>query len=290
VLRIVLHWVGQGIKIFRVDNPHTKALNFWQWLIAKIKAVDPDVLFLAEAFTRPAMMSGLGKVGFTQSYTYFTWRTTAAEMREYCEQLVSKLDHMRPNFWPNTPDILHESLQHGGPPMFKIRTVLASMLSPSWGMYAGLELFEHLARPGAEEYLDNEKYELRPRDWAAAEAAGRSLAPYISRLNAIRRDNPALHWMRNLRFHDIDNGALLCWSKRDLETDNIVLVICSFDPSAVQWGNTTLDMPALGLDWHERFTVRDELTGATYEWGQHNAVRIDPYVEPAHVFTVHKRG
>jgi starch synthase (maltosyl-transferring) len=290
VLRIALHWVSQGVKIFRVDNPHTKALNFWQWLIAKIKAVDPDVLFLAEAFTRPAMMSGLGKVGFTQSYTYFTWRTTAAEMREYCEQLVSKLDHMRPNFWPNTPDILHESLQHGGPPMFKIRTVLASMLSPSWGMYAGLELFEHLARPGAEEYLDNEKYELRPRDWAAAEAAGRSLAPYISRLNAIRRDNPALHWMRNLRFHDIDNGALLCWSKRDLETDNIVLVICSFDPSAVQWGNTTLDMPALGLDWHERFTVRDELTGATYEWGQHNAVRIDPYVEPAHVFTVHKRG
>jgi starch synthase (maltosyl-transferring) len=290
VLRIVQHWVSQGIKIFRVDNPHTKSLNFWQWLIAKIKAIDPDVLFLAEAFTRPAMMSGLGKIGFTQSYTYFTWRTTAAEMREYCEQLISKLDHMRPNFWPNTPDILHESLQHGGPPMFKIRTVLASMLSPSWGMYAGLELFEHLARPGAEEYLDNEKYELRPRDWAAAEAAGRSLAPYISRLNAIRRDNPALHWLRNLRFHDIDNGALLCWSKRDPETDNTVLVICSFDSSGVQWGNTTLDMPALGLDWHERFTVRDELTGATYEWGQHNAVRIDPYVEPAHVFTVHKRG
>jgi starch synthase (maltosyl-transferring) len=147
-----------------------------------------------------------------------------------------------------------------------------------------------VARPGAEEYLDNEKYELKPRNWAAAEAAGRSLAPYITRLNAIRRDNPALHWLRNLRFHDIDNGALLCWSKRDPETDNIVLVICSFDPSAVQWGNTTLDMPALGLDWHERFTVRDELTGATYEWGQHNAVRIDPYVEPAHVFTVHRRG
>jgi starch synthase (maltosyl-transferring) len=290
VLRIVLHWVAQGIKIFRVDNPHTKTLNFWQWLITKIKAADPDVLFLAEAFTRPAMMAGLGKVGFTQSYTYFTWRTTAAEMREYCEQLVASLDYMRPNFWPNTPDILHESLQHGGPPMFKIRTVLASMLSPSWGMYAGLELFEHVARPGAEEYLDNEKYELKPRDFAAAEAGGRSLAPYITRLNAIRNENPALHWMRNLRFHDIDNGALLCWSKRDLETGNTVLVICSFDSSAVQWGNTTLDMPALGLDWHERFTVRDELTGATYEWGQHNAVRIDPYVEPAHVFTVHRRG
>jgi starch synthase (maltosyl-transferring) len=290
VLRVVLHWVEQGIKIFRVDNPHTKALNFWQWLIAKIKAVDPDVLFLAEAFTRPAMMAGLGKIGFTQSYTYFTWRTTAHEMREYCEQLISSLDYMRPNFWPNTPDILHESLQHGGPPMFKIRTVLASMLSPSWGMYAGLELFEHLARPGAEEYLDNEKYQLRPRDFAGAEAAGRSLAPYITRLNAIRRDNPAMHWMRNLRFHDIDNEALLCWSKHDEEADNTVLVICSFDPSGVQWGNTTLDMPALGLDWHERFTVTDQLTGASYEWGQHNAVRIDPYVEPAHVLTVHRRG
>ena len=180
-------------------------MNFWQWLIAKVKAVDPDVLFLAEAFTRPAMMNGLGKIGFTQSYTYFTWRTTAGEMREYCEELIGAIDYMRPNFWPNTPDILHESLQHGGPPMFKIRTVLASMLSPSWGMYAGLELFEHVARPGAEEYLDNEKYELRPRDWAAAEAAGRSLAPYIARLDAIRRDNPALHRLRNLVFHEIDN-------------------------------------------------------------------------------------
>jgi starch synthase (maltosyl-transferring) len=157
-------------------------------------------------------------------------------------------------------------------------------------MYTGLELFEHLARPGAEEYLDNEKYELRPRDFAAAEAAGRSLGPYIARLNAIRRDNPAMRWMRNLRFHDIDNASLLCWSKRDIETGNTVLVICSFDPSGVQWGNTTLNMPELGMDWHERFTVRDELSGATYEWGQHNAVRIDPYVEPAHVFTVHRRG
>ncbi|HEX8347160.1 MAG TPA: maltotransferase domain-containing protein [Actinoplanes sp.] len=288
VLRVVLHWVAQGVKIFRVDNPHTKTLNFWQWLIGKIKQTDPDVLFLAEAFTRPAMMNGLGKIGFTQSYTYFTWRTSAAEMREYCEQLLESLDWMRPNFWPNTPDILHESLQHGGPPMFKIRTVLASMLSPSWGMYAGLELFEHVARPGAEEYIDNEKFELKPRDWAAAEAAGRSLAPYIARLNAVRRENPALQWLRNLRFHDVDNGALLCWSKRDPESGNTVLVVCSFDSTAVQWGNTTLDMPALGMDWHERFTVRDELTGATYEWGQHNAVRIDPYVEPAHVFTVHR--
>jgi starch synthase (maltosyl-transferring) len=290
VFRVVMHWVAQGVKIFRVDNPHTKTLNFWQWLIAKVKDTDPDVLFLAEAFTRPAMMNGLGKIGFTQSYTYFTWRTTAWEMKEYVLQLQESLDWMRPNFWPNTPDILHESLQHGGPPMFKLRTVLASMLSPSWGMYAGLELFEHVARPGAEEYIDNEKFELKPRDWAGAERAGRSLAPYITNLNRIRNENPALRRLRNLTFHEIDNGALLCWSKRDPETGNTILVICSFDSSNVQWANTVLDMPALGLDWHERFMVTDQITGATYEWGQHNAVRIDPYVEPAHVFVVDRRG
>jgi starch synthase (maltosyl-transferring) len=290
ILRIVLHWVGLGVRAFRVDNPHTKPLDFWHWLIAEVKDADPDVLFLAEAFTRPAMMHGLGKVGFTQSYTYFTWRTDAAQMREYCEQLVATVDHMRPNFWPNTPDILHETLQHGGPPMFRIRAVLASMLSPSWGIYAGYELFEHEARPGAEEYLDNEKYELRPRDWAGQEAAGRSLAGFIGRLNAIRRDNPALHWLRNLRFHELDNDAVLCWSKRDPATGNTVLVVCSFDPAGVQWGNTTLDMPALGLDWQDRFTVRDELTGATYDWGQRNAVRLDAYQQPAHIFTVHHLG
>jgi starch synthase (maltosyl-transferring) len=289
ILRVVLHWVRQGVKIFRVDNPHTKPFDFWHWLIWKIKETDPDVLFLAEAFTRPAVMHGLGKIGFTQSYTYFTWRTTAQEMREYCEELVAAVDYMRPNFWPNTPDILHESLQHGGPPMFRIRAVLASMLSPSWGMYAGFELFEHLPRPGAEEYLDNEKFQLRPRDWAAAEAEGRSLAPFIRRLNEIRQGNPALHWLRNLRFHDVDNNAMLCWSKRDPDSDNTVLVVCTFDAANVHWGNTTLDLPALGLDWHERFTAHDELTQTTYDWGQHNAVRLDPYVQPAHIFTVHRR-
>ncbi|MEU8391211.1 maltotransferase domain-containing protein [Micromonospora sp. NPDC048843] len=288
VLRVVLHWVGEGIRIFRVDNPHTKPFDFWHWLIAEVKAVDPDVLFLAEAFTRPAIMHGLGKIGFTQSYTYFTWRTTAAEMRAYCEELIEAADYMRPNFWPNTPDILHESLQHGGPPMFKIRAVLAALLSPSWGLYAGYELFEHVARPGAEEYLDNEKYQLRPRDWAGAEAQGRSLAPFLATLNRVRRDNPALHQLRNLVFHEIDNPALLCWSKHDPETGNTVLVICSFDSREVQWGNTTLDMPALGFDWHERFSVYDELTGTTYDWGQRNAVRLDPYLQPAHVLTVRR--
>lgn len=288
ILRVVLHWVGEGIRIFRVDNPHTKPFDFWHWLIQEVKQVEPAALFLAEAFTRPAIMHGLGKIGFTQSYTYFTWRTTAAEMRAYCEELVAAADYMRPNFWPNTPDILHESLQHGGPPMFKIRAVLAALLSPSWGMYAGYELFEHVARPGAEEYLDNEKYELRPRDWADAQDQGRSLAPFVAILNRVRREHPALRRLRNLRFHDIDNPALLCWSKRDADTGDTVIVVCSFDPGEVQWGNTTLDMPALGLDWHERFTVHDELTGASYDWGQRNAVRLDPYLQPAHVLTVRR--
>jgi starch synthase (maltosyl-transferring) len=299
VLRVVLYWVDLGVRIFRVDNPHTKPIDFWHWLIWQVKQRDPDVLFLAEAFTRPAVMHALGTIGFSQSYTYFTWRTTARELREYCEELVASADHMRPNFWPNTPDILPEALQHGGPAMFKIRAVLASMLSPSWGMYAGYELYEHVARPGSEEYLDNEKFQLRPRPWAAAERAGESLAPFLARLNAVRRENPALQWLRNLRFHDTDNENVLCWSKRipalddgagddGAETENTVLVVCSLDPRNEHWANTTLDMPALGLDWHERMTVKDTLSGASYVWGQHNAVRLDPFGEPAHVFVVER--
>jgi starch synthase (maltosyl-transferring) len=288
VLRVVRHWVAQGIKVFRVDNPHTKPVDFWHWLIWTVKAESPDVLFLAEAFTAPAMMHGLGKAGFTQSYTYFTWRTTAREMREYCEELVAAADWMRPNFWPNTPDILPVHLQTGGPVMFKIRAVLASILSPSWGMYSGYELYEHIARAGAEEYVDNEKYQLRARAWAAADAAGESLTPFLRKLNEIRRGNPALHWLRNLHFHEVDNESLLCWSKRDEATGNTVLAVCSFDPGRVQWANVTLDMPALGFDWHERFAVHEELTGQDWEWGQHNAIRLDPFQEPAHIFTVRR--
>jgi starch synthase (maltosyl-transferring) len=286
VLRVVRHWIDHGVKIFRVDNPHTKPVEFWHWLIWEVKRDHPDVIFLAEAFTRPAMMHGLGKIGFTQSYTYFTWRTTKQELTDYCEELKAALHYMRPNFWVNTPDILHATLQHGGPPMFKIRAVLASLLCPSWGVYSGYELYEHLPRPGFEEYLDNEKYQLRPRDWAAAEREGRSLAPYLTKLNRIRRENPALHWMRNLTFHRTDNDAVMCWSKR--YDENVVLVVCSLDSYHPHWANTQLTMPALGFDWHERFSVRDEITGATYDWGEHNPVRLDPHYEPAHVFTVHR--
>jgi starch synthase (maltosyl-transferring) len=290
IRRVVLHWVAQGVKVFRVDNPHTKPVNFWHWLIAEVKAVDPDVLFLAEAFTAPPMMHGLGRVGFSQSYTYFTWRNTPAEMREYCEELVAGADHMRPNFWPTTPDILPEPLQHAGPAMFKIRAILASMLSPSWGIYSGYELYENINRPGAEELLDNEKYELRTRAWATREAAGESLAPYLGALNAIRGRHPALHWLGNLRFHACDNPTVLCFSKRDEDTGDIIIVAVSFDPQIVQWANVSLDMPALGFDWHQRFTIRDELTGAVFDWGEHNAVRLDPFVEPAHILSVQRVG
>ncbi|HEY2792267.1 MAG TPA: alpha-1,4-glucan--maltose-1-phosphate maltosyltransferase, partial [Micromonosporaceae bacterium] len=286
VLRIVLHWVAQGVKVFRVDNPHTKPVPFWHWLIAEVKAQDPDVLFLAEAFTRPAMMKGLGSVGFTQSYTYFTWRNTAAELRQYCEELIGTAHQMRPNFWPTTPDIMPEPLQGGLPPMFKIRAVLASMLSPSWGIYSGYEVFEHVPRPGAEELLDNEKYELKPRDWAAAEAAGESLAPFLARLNAIRKAHPSLRWLRNLRFHESDNPSILCFSKQDPDSGDTVIVVVSFDPTHVQWANVTLDMPALGFSWQHRFDVTDQLTGATFHWGQHNAIKLEPSIEPAHILAV----
>jgi starch synthase (maltosyl-transferring) len=286
-LRVVKHWVDAGVRIFRVDNPHTKPLSFWHWLIWKVKETDPDVLFLAEAFTRPAMMHQLARLGFTQSYTYFTWRTGRGELEDYGRELAANSHYMRPNFFVNTPDILHESLQFGGPPMFKIRAVLAAMMSPTWGVYSGFELFEHVAvRPGSEEYLDSEKYQLRPRDWAAAEASGRSLAPYLRRLNEIRRAHPALQQLRTLHFHQVDNPNLLCFSKTDPGSDDAVLVVVNLSSHHTQIGTTALDLPALGLDWHERFSVTDELSGARYDWGQFNYVELDPYREPAHVFSV----
>ena len=291
VLRVVRHWAGHGVKNFRVDNPHTKPLNFWHWLIWEVKKTDPDVLFLAEAFTKPAMMHTLAKIGFTQSYTYFTWRTAKWELEEYGRELVAASDYMRPNFFVNTPDILHETLQWGGPPMFKIRAVLASLMSPAWGVYSGYELFEHLpVRPGSEEYLDSEKYQLRPRDYEAANQEGRSLAPYLTHLNRIRRDHPALKHLRNLRFHHVDNERVLAFSRSDAETGDTVLVVVTLDPFSPVEATTSLDMPALGFDWHARFGVHDEMSGGThdYEWGQHNYVRLDPFVEPAHVLVVRR--
>jgi starch synthase (maltosyl-transferring) len=287
-LRILRHWIAAGVTIFRVDNPHTKPLNFWQWLIAEVKKTNPEILFLAEAFTRPAMMHELAKIGFHQSYTYFTWRTSKQELEEYAGQLVESAHYMRPNFFVNTPDILHDYLVHGGPAAFAIRAVFASMLSPTWGVYSGYELYEHLnAKPGSEEYLDSEKYQLRPRDFAAAIADGRSLAPLIAKLNRIRREHPALHQLRNLVVHHCDSADIVAFSKRDAATGDTVLVICTVNPHEWREATVTLDLAALGMTWDSGCTVRDQLTGAEYEWGERNYVRLDPHAQPAHVFTVH---
>jgi starch synthase (maltosyl-transferring) len=285
VLRVVRHWTAHGVRIFRVDNPHTKPLDFWEWLIAEVKSTEPDVLFLAEAFTRPAMMHELARIGFTQSYTYFTWRTGKAELAEYVHELIAAADYMRPNFFVNTPDILHASLQYGGPPMFKIRAVLAALLSPTYGVYSGYELYEHVAvRPGSEEYQDSEKYQYRPRDWSHPE---RTLAPYLTLLNRLRREHPSLQWLRNTFFHTVDSPDMLCWSKRT--GDDVVLVVVNLDPHGAREATVSLDLPALGLEWGDTLTVTDEVTGATYDWGVHNYVRLDPFDEPAHVFTVRGR-
>jgi starch synthase (maltosyl-transferring) len=245
------------------------------------------VLFLAEAFTRPAMMHELAKVGFHQSYTYFTWRTTKDELETYARELVASADHMRPNFFVNTPDILHDYLVHGGPAAFAIRAVLAAMLSPAWGVYSGYELYEHLnARPGSEEYLDSEKYQLRPRDFAAAIADGRSLAPFIARLNRIRREHPALQQLRNLVIHEVDNPDLIAFSKRDARSGDTVLVVCTVNPHEPREATTTLDLDALGVGWDAGFTAHDLLTGAQYAWGERNYVRLDPHGQPAHIFEI----
>ncbi len=287
VLRVVRYWVSHGVKIFRVDNPHTKPPNFWAWLIGKVKNDDPDVLFLAEAFTRPARLFGLAKLGFTQSYSYFTWRTAKWELIEYGQQIAEYADVARPNLFVNTPDILHESLQHGGPGMFAIRAVLASTFSSVWGVYSGYELYEHQAvREGSEEYLDSEKYELRPRDYQAALASGNSLEPFLSRLNEIRRLHPALQQLRTITFHHVDNDALLAYSKFDPVTGDCVLVVVTLNPFGPEAGTVWLDMAALGMEAYDRFWVRDEITGEEYHWGQSNYVRLEPGRAVAHVLNM----
>jgi starch synthase (maltosyl-transferring) len=310
VERIVRLWMSHGVRIFRVDNPHTKPAKFWERLLASVRQTDPDVLFLAEAFTRPATMATLAKIGFHQSYTYFTWRNTKDELTEYLKELSGpSAAYMRPNFFANTPDILHEYLQHGGPAAFKIRAVLASMLSPSWGIYSGYELCESTPlRPGSEEYLDSEKYQYRPRDWDTAARDGLGISGYIADLNRIRRSHVALHWLRNLRFHQVDQPELICFSKRLYgapaipertsgraaprageqggDAADTVLVVVNLDPHQAREATVWLDMPELGMDWHEGLTVRDELSGEIYSWGQANYVRLDPAVRPAHIFTV----
>ncbi|MFS8204028.1 alpha-1,4-glucan--maltose-1-phosphate maltosyltransferase, partial [Streptomyces sp. CWNU-52B] len=233
-LGVLRFWMGHGVRVFRVDNPHTKPVVFWERVIADINRADPDVIFLAEAFTRPEIMHALARVGFQQSYTYFTWRNTKQELTEYLTELSGdSAAYMRPNFFVNTPDILPEFLQHGGRPAFEIRAVLAATLSPAWGVYAGYELCENTAvRAGTEDYLDSEKYQLRPRDWEAAERAGLSIAPLITRLNGIRREHTALRRLRNIHFHEADNDAVIAYSKRD--GSDTVLVVVNLDPHHTQ--------------------------------------------------------
>ena len=284
VLRVVRHWISHGVSIFRVDNPHTKPPDFWAWLIGEVKSTDPDVLFLAEAFTRPARLYGLAKLGFTQSYSYFTWRTAKWELEQFGRQIAEHADYARPNLWVNTPDILHESLQHGGPGMFAIRAALAATLGTSWGVYAGYELYENVAvRPGSEEYLDSEKYELRPRDFAGALRQGRSLEPYLRRLNEIRRVHPALCQQRTIHFHGTDNDTLLAYSKFDPVSGDCVLTVVTLNPFSAEEGTVWLDMAALGMHDYDRFWVRDEITGEEYQWGKANYVRLEPAKAVAHI-------
>jgi len=289
VLRVILLWVEHGVRIFRVDNPHTKPPDFWEWLIKQVKDVAPDVLFLSEAFTRPARLYGLARLGFTQSYTYFTWRTGKQELIDFGVELVGHADEARPNLFVNTPDILHASLQHGGPATFAIRAALAATMAPTWGMYSGFELYEHEAvREGSEEYLDSEKYQLRPRDHARAMAEGRSLQPWITRLNAIRRIHPALQQLRTLRFHHVDNDALIAYSKVDPMTGDTVVTVVTLDPDATQQGTLWLDLGAIGLDPRRTYTAHDEVSGQTWQWGSANYVRLDPWQAVAHIVHIRR--
>jgi starch synthase (maltosyl-transferring) len=290
LLAVVRFWVDQGVRIFRVDNPHTKAFPFWQWLIAEIKRDDPDVLFLAEAFTRPKVMYRLAKLGFSQSYTYFTWRTTKHELTEYFEELTSPpaSELFRPNVWPNTPDILHEVLQHGGRPAFALRLVLGATLAASYGIYGpAYELAEATPRePGSEEYLDSEKYEIRHWDLEQVD----SLAPLITRVNMARREHPALQRDDGLTFHDIDNERLIAYSKQTADGSDLVLTIVNLDPHHVQTGWVELPLETLGIDPERSFEVHDLLDGSTYLWdGPRNYVELDPAVRPGHVLHVRPR-
>jgi starch synthase (maltosyl-transferring) len=287
---VALFWIGHGVRIFRVDNPHTKPFAFWEWLIAEIHRHHPDVVFLAEAFTRPAVMQRLAKLGFSQSYTYFTWRTTKEELGEYLTELsqTEKVDWFRPNFWVNTPDILHAYLQQGGPAAFRVRATLAAMTAPSWGMYSGYELCERVAaEPGSEEYACSEKYQLRPRDWDRAD----SLAPYITRLNEIRhRHREAIALLPALRIQEIKNDSMLCVSRVNQARDDVLLVVVNLDPYHSQEGTIWLDLEGLGIPADIPFEAHDELTGITYIWqGPESYVRLDPAQQSAHVLHLRRR-
>lgn len=282
--RVFFHWLQHGVEIFRIDNPHTKPIAFWEWLIAEVQREYPNAIFLAEAFTRPKRVQELAKIGFTQSYHYFTWRNTRQELEEYLTDLTrtEQAEYLRPNFFTNTQDILTEYLQTGGRPAFKVRVTLAATASPTYGIYSGFELIENTPlHPGKEEYLDSEKYEIRTRDW---QAPG-NINGYIRRLNEIRNENRALHLWTNLAFHNADNRAILSYSKVDPETDNRLLIVLNLDPFNVQTAWIGLDGAALGIDAGSRYVMHDLLTEARWPWqGLFGWVSLDPFSEPVHIF------
>ena len=287
---VILFWCEQGVRIFRVDNPHTKALPFWEWVIGEVKKYHPDALFLAEAFTRPKVMYRLAKLGFSQSYTYFAWRNTKSELTQYFTELTQTevSDFFRANLWPATPDILTEYLQFGGRPAFMTRLVLAAMLGASYGIYGpAFELCENIPRePGSEEYLNSEKYEIKHWDLEKPD----SLREFIARVNRIRRENPALQSDRSLRFYPVDNPDILCFGKRTEDLSNVIVVAVNLDPHHSQSGWLELPAEELGLNPQQTFQMHDLLTDARYLWqGQRNYVRLDPDSVPAQIFHVRSR-
>jgi starch synthase (maltosyl-transferring) len=287
---IFMYWIEQGVRIFRVDNPHTKPFAFWEWVIGEVKRAHPDVIFLSEAFSRPKVMSRLAKLGFTQSYNYFPWRNTKAELTQYFMELTQTevREFLRPNLWPNTPDILTEQLQHGGRPAFMSRLVLAATLGASYGIYGpAFELGEHVAREaGSEEYLHSEKYEIKQWDFDRSD----SLSEFIGRVNRIRCENPALQSDWSLRFHEVANDQLLCYSKRTSDWSNVILVVVNLSPHHVHSGWLQLDLESLGVEPGLPFQVHELLTNAHYLWhGQRNYIEINPHSAPAHIFRLRRR-
>ncbi len=290
LLDVVLFWVHRGVRIFRVDNPHTKPFAFWEWLIAAVQRDYPDVLFLSEAFTRPKVMKYLAKSGFTQSYTYFTWRNSARELREYFTELTQTecREYMRPNLFANTPDILPEYLQYGGPAAFRARFVLAATLGASYGIYGPPfeECVGAAVKQGSEEYLDSEKYQVRHWDWNR----GGAFRDFITLINRLRRENPALQYDRGLRFHGVDNDQLLFYSKTSPDEHNMLLMVVNVDPYHRQAGWIRIPLHELGIEPHEPYQVHDLITQARYQWqGEANFVELDPGSTPAHIFRVRKR-
>jgi len=287
---VVLFWIDQGVHVFRVDNPHTKPFHFWEWLIGEVKKDCPEVIFLAEAFTRPKVMYQLAKLGFTQSYTYFAWRNTKSEFTQYFTELTQTevREYFRPHLWPNTPDILTEYLQMGGRPAFMVRLVLAATLGASYGIYGpAFELYENQPKePGSEEYLDSEKYEIK--NWDITSPG--SLADFIGRVNRIRRENPALQGDWGLLFHPTDNDQLICYSKQTEDLSNITVVVVNLDPHHKHSGWLELPLETLGIDPQQPFQVHDLLSDERYLWhGNRNYVELDPRIVPAHIFRLRRR-